>query len=119
MSKHLLVVDDQMDIILFIKDRLENLGYTVSTAMNGKEGLEIIESQAIHGLLLDLEMPVMDGLTMIRELQKRLIRIPIIVMSTDPSGFSMAKAIVSGAQDYLFKPISFDMLETKCRQLFD
>ena len=119
MTKRLLIVDDQIDIVLFLKDRLENIGYEIRTAGNGEEGLQVIEQEPIDGILLDLEMPVMDGLTMIKGLQTRLKRIPIIVMSADTTGGAMVEAIVSGAQDYLFKPISDVMLESKCRQIFD
>lgn len=119
MAKHLLIVDDQLDIVLFLKDRLEDYGYEISTAANGAEGLQIVETQPIDGIILDLEMPVMDGLTMLKHLRKRLLRPPVIVMSTDPTGSPMAEAIVNGAQDYLFKPIESETLINKCHQLFE
>lgn len=119
MPKLILIIDNEIDIIHFLKDRLEEIGYEISTAGNGEEGLKIIETQRIDGIILDLEMPIMDGLTMIKHLQKRLDRIPIIVMSADPTGSLMIEAIKKGAQDYLFKPISSVALTTKCRQLFD
>ena len=119
MPKRILIVDDEIDIIYFLKDRLEELGYEITTAENGAEGLRIVETQHIDGIILDLEMPVMDGLTMITHLQKRLIRIPILVMSADPTGSLMIEAIVKGAQDYLFKPIASSTLSSKCRQLFE
>ena len=119
MPKRLLVVDDQLDTILFLKDRLEGQGYEISTAANGEEGLQMIETQKIDGILLDLEMPVMDGLTMLKHLRKQFPQTPVIVMSTDPTGSPMAEAIVNGAQDYLFKPILSETLISKCRQLFE
>lgn len=69
MAKHLLIIDDHMDILLLLKDRLEDLGYEITTASNGEEGLECIERQSIDGILLDLEMPAMDGLTLISTLR--------------------------------------------------
>ena len=119
MPKRLLIVDDQVDILLFLKDRLERCGYQITTAENGEEGLNIIDREPIDGILLDLEMPVMDGITMIKHLQHHLPRIPIIAMSADQAGTSLIEAISNGAQDYLFKPIAIATLLKKCQQHFE
>jgi CheY-like chemotaxis protein len=118
MSKCILVVDDQETIILFLRDRLEKLGYKVTTASNGLEGLEVLKTEPITGILLDLEMPFMDGLTMLNRLRQKFSTIPVIVMSADPTRSTMIKAIEGGARDYLFKPISDYILKHKCLRLF-
>jgi DNA-binding response OmpR family regulator len=106
MGRRILIVDDQETIILFLRDRLEKLGYEVTTASNGLEGLEILKRESFTGILLDLEMPIMDGLTMLNRLRQKFSTVPVIVMSADPTRSTMIKAIEGGARDYLFKPIS-------------
>lgn len=118
MGKRILVVDDQETIILFLRDRLEKLGFEVATASNGLEGLEVLKAESITGILLDLEMPIMDGLTMLNRLRQRSATLPVIVMSADPTRSTMNKAIEGGARDYLFKPISDYILKHKCLRLF-
>jgi DNA-binding response OmpR family regulator len=118
MSKRILIVDDQETIILFLRDRLEKLGFEVAIASNGLEGLEILRTESVKGILLDLEMPIMDGLTMLNRLGERSTTVPVIVMSADPTRSTMIKAIKCGARDYLFKPISDYILKHKCLRLF-
>jgi DNA-binding response OmpR family regulator len=118
MGKRILIVDDQASIAQFLRDRLEKLGFEVETAANGLEGMEILRTVTINGILLDLEMPVMDGLTMLSRLRQIATTVPVIAMSADPTRSAMIKAIESGARDYLFKPISEDILKHKCLRLF-
>lgn len=118
MGKRILIVDDHQDICLSLGDRLEELGFAVSMASNGMEGLARLQEDVFQGILLDLEMPVMDGLTMLNQLQTQSNTIPVIVMSGDPTRTAMIKAIESGARDYLTKPISDVILKYKCLRLF-
>jgi DNA-binding response OmpR family regulator len=118
MGKRILIIDDQATIVLFLRDRLEKLGFEVETASNGLEGMEIFRTVTINGILLDLEMPVMDGLAMLGRLRQMATTVPVIAMSADPTRSTMIKAIESGAEDYLFKPISGDILKHKCLRLF-
>jgi DNA-binding response OmpR family regulator len=118
MSKRILIVDDQETIVLFLRERLEKLGFDVSTASNGVEGLEVLRTESINGILLDLEMPIMDGLTMLNRLRQRSSTVPVIVMSADPTRTTMIKAIEGGARDYLFKPISGEILKHKRHRIF-
>lgn len=118
MGKRVLIVDDQVTIVLFLRHRLEKLGFEVKTASNGLEGLEVLRTESVNGILLDLEMPIMDGLTMLNHLRQQSTTVPVIVMSADPTRSTMIKAIEVGARDYLFKPISGDILKHKCLRIF-
>ena len=118
MGRRILIVDDQETIVLYLRDRLEKLGFEVATASNGLEGLEVLKMESINGILLDLEMPIMDGLTMLNRLGQQSTTVPVVVMSADPTRSTMVKAIKSGALDYLFKPISEDILKHKCLRIF-
>lgn len=117
-QKRILIVDDQETIRLFLRDRLEQLGFAISLASNGMKGMALLQKHSINGILLDLEMPVMGGLAMLDQLRKQSYTIPVIVMSADPTQTTMINAIKAGARDYLTKPLSFEILQYKCVRLF-
>jgi len=114
----LLVVEDEEDISLMLQDRLMSLGYYVTIAQNGAEGIAILERMTFDGILLDIQMPVMDGLTMLRHARELDSSIPIIVMSAEVNRDRLIQAIEQGANDYLLKPIDIDLLSKKCSLLF-
>ena len=117
-GKCLLVVDDDQDVLLFLGERLHALGYDVLTAGNGKEGLETLHSQSVDGVLLDLNMPVMGGMTMLEKLGNLSPSPPVIVMSANVHRPELLEAISKGALDWIFKPIDQDELARKCFRLF-
>ena len=116
--KCILVVDDDPDVLLFLEDRLNALGYDVLTAGNGKEALETLHSQSVDGVLLDLNMPVMGGMIMLEKLGNPFENPPIIVMSGNAHRSELLAAMSKGALDWLFKPIDQDELARKCFRLF-
>ena len=116
--KCILVVDDDQDVLLFLGDRLKALGYDVLTAGNGKEGLETLHSQSVDGVLLDLNMPVMGGMTMLEKLGNLSPSPPVIVMSAIGNRSELLEAVLKGALDFLIKPIDQDELASKCLRLF-
>ena len=116
--KCILIVDDDADILLFLRDRLNALGYDVLTATNGKEGLDFLQHQSVAGVLLDLYMPVMGGIFMLEQLAQSSTIPPVIVMSDTEHRSELQLAIVKGAMDFLIKPIAQDQLTSKCARLF-
>jgi two-component system chemotaxis response regulator CheB len=83
-------------------------------ANNGAEALKVLPMFPVVGVLLALEMPVMDGLTFLRERQRQHIPVPIIVMSAGKDRDKFLEAIQLGAMDYLKKPIDTMLLAQKC-----
>ncbi len=118
MALSLLVVEDEPDISCMLQDRLSFFGYYVTLAMNGTEGISILERMAIDGILLDIHMPVMDGLTMLRQIHDRYPLVPVMAMSTETNKEKLIQAIELGAKDYLLKPINVDLLFKKCSLIF-
>lgn len=104
-----LVVDDDPDILDAICDILEVEHYRVSRARNGVEALECVEAERPAVILLDLMMPVMDGVTFAHELRERpaVSDVPILVISADGNP---ARAASVGARGYLAKPFDIDTL---------
>jgi CheY-like chemotaxis protein len=108
-SPLVLVVDDDPDILDAICDILESEGYRVSRARHGVEALQRVESERPAIILLDLMMPVMDGLTFAQHLRERPQgrAIPIVVISAEGNP---QRAAAVGAQGYLAKPFDIDAL---------
>ena len=117
-QKCILIVDDDEDVLLFLEDRLNALGYDVLTAGNGQEGLDVLQRQSVNGVLLDLDMPVMGGITMLEKLGSCPTFPPVIVMSANDHLSELQQAIIKGAMDFFIKPISQNALTSKCLRLF-
>ena len=104
-----LVVDDDPDILEAICDVLEVEGYRVARARQGQEALERVGEERPRAILLDLMMPVMDGIAFAEALRARTggERIPIVVISADGNP---QRAVAVGAQGFLAKPFDIDAL---------
>lgn len=117
-SKCILVVDDDEDIRLTLTDQLLAMGYEVCHAANGREALDMLSLRTIDGMLVDVQMPVMDGWIMLEQLHQRHVHIPVVVMSADHPGDTAPKAREYGAQGYLPKPFNYSHVEATCYRVF-
>ena len=104
----ILVVDDDQDIQEVLKDRLESLGYGVLAASNGREALELLEKQSPQMLLLDIEMPLMNGLEVLREIRRRESDIPVVMVTAYGTIERAVQAMREGAYDFITKPFEPD-----------
>ncbi|MGD9851954.1 MAG: response regulator [Nitrospirales bacterium] len=118
MPPSILVVDDDQDISLMLQDRLTLLGFHASTASHGAEGMAMFEILVFDGILLDIQMPVMDGLTMLEKVRERFPKMPVIVMTAELNKEKILQAMERGANDYLLKPIDLDLFAKKCHAVF-
>ena len=114
-SGRLLVVDDNKVNRILLTRSLEQQGHTVEMAENGKNGLEILRSQAFDLVLLDIEMPEMDGYQVLEAClnDTDLRNIPIIMTSSMDELDSVVKCIELGAEDYLNKPVNPVLLKAR------
>ncbi|WP_072680050.1 response regulator [Arcobacter sp. LA11] len=104
----LLFVEDEEDLIEIITDTLTKLDANFLTACNGQEALKLIdENSDIDVIITDINMPIMNGLDMIKEIQKRGIKLPIIIMSAHTELDYLNKAKDLGVVEYLLKPFDF------------
>ncbi len=115
----ILVVDDEPDIIEILHFNLENEGYQVFTAVNGKEALKLAEMHIPHLIILDLMMPVMDGIETCERLRmdKKFNNSLIMFLSARGEDYSQVAAFESGADDYVTKPIKPRILNSKVKAL--
>ena len=102
---NILVVDDEKEIADLVEIYLVSDGYKVFKANNAKEGLEILDQEEIHLVLLDIMMPGMDGLEMCRKIRETN-NIPIIMLSAKSTDLDKILGLGTGADDYVVKPFS-------------
>jgi DNA-binding response OmpR family regulator len=101
----ILVADDEVEIADLISIHLEKEGYHVIKAFNGQEAMQVIQSQQIDLLILDIMMPKMDGYEVTRQVREEY-NMPIIFLSARTSDFDKVHGLVIGADDYMTKPFT-------------
>ena len=117
MDHNILVVEDEKGIREAIQIYLKNQGYRVFLAENGQEGLNIIKRETINLAVVDIMMPVMDGITMTMEVRKDY-DFPIIFLSTKSEDIDKITGLNIGADDYITKPFgSMELLARVRSQL--
>ena len=111
----LLVVDDNRVNRLLLGRALEQLGHSVTFAENGRQALEALRQRPVDLILLDIEMPEMDGYQVLDALRSdpHLRDIPVVMMSSVEEVDSVARCIEMGAEDYLFKPVNPVLLRAR------
>ncbi|PKM60152.1 MAG: DNA-binding response regulator [Firmicutes bacterium HGW-Firmicutes-4] len=107
--KKVLVVDDEPKIIEVVESFLESKGFTVFTAENGKQALEIFDRENIALIVLDLMLPDMTGEEICVQIRKKS-RVPIIMLTAKIEESDMLKGLNIGADDYITKPFSLKAL---------
>ena len=105
--KRILVVDDALTVRLFYRDVLERAGFEVAEAGNGIEGLERALGGGFDLLLVDINMPLMDGYEMVRHLREDpgLHSVPVVAISTEAKDADVERAYRAGANVYMIKPV--------------
>ena len=116
--KTILVVEDSDDIRTTLRHFLQMRGYAVAEATNGQEAVEFVERRCPDLILMDLNMPVMDGLAAterIRQCREICNRVPILAVTAYDT-YGMKEAVLeAGCNDYILKPIEFDRLDDMIR----
>lgn len=115
----ILVIDDQPDSILLLRERLKRQGYTVYTASSGMEGLELAVQLKPDAILLDIMMPDIDGYAVCRQLQSdpETAIIPILFVSARIQPEDVQEGFQAGASDYIKKPVEFVELSERIASL--
>jgi DNA-binding response OmpR family regulator len=104
-SISILVADDEEEIANLIAIHLEKEGYLVYKALDGEEALQVIQTQSIDLVILDIMMPKMDGYEVTRQIREQH-NMPIIFLSAKTSDFDKVHGLVIGADDYMTKPFT-------------
>ena len=118
-GKTILVAEDVASNYLFIDILLRSENYDVIHAMNGYEAVETVRRQAVDLVLMDLKMPVMDGLTAIEKIREFKPDLPIIVLTASILPSNRETAFHVGCNDYMTKPIDSKFLMETIAIYFD
>ena len=114
MTTHILVVDDHASVRTALQVVLEDAGYAVTTATDGREALQCILTERPDLVLTDLHMPVMDGRELLAALRARALEVPVVLMSLDADVRTVAQRVQAAGA--LPKPFALDhLLETIAR----
>lgn len=119
MSLKVLVVDDSMFMRRSIKNMIESLGYfVVGEAKTGEEAVALCRSLSPELVTMDIEMPDMNGIEAVRKLRLVKRSVKIIMITSSGREEIVMKAIRSGANSYILKPLKIEALEDKIRKIF-
>jgi two-component system, OmpR family, response regulator len=113
----LLVVEDDPTIASFLVKGLQEAGYAVDAADEGTRGLQLALSEPYDAAVLDLMLPGRDGLSVLEELRRRRIAIPVLILSAKRSVDDRVKGLQAGGDDYLTKPFAFSELLARIQAL--
>jgi len=113
----MLVVEDEPSLLRTIGKRLKESGYSVDMAEDGEEGLDFAKMIEYDCIILDLMLPVMDGLTVLKKLRMKKIGTPVLILTARDAIEDRVRGLDMGADDYLVKPFSFDELLARVRAL--
>ncbi len=114
---HILIVEDHETVAQNMRQFLEIQQYSVSLAHDGNDGLEKAMTQAVDLLILDINLPGMDGYVLCRMLREHGKRMPILMLTARAKQQEMIEGLNLGADDYLTKPFDLDVLLARVRAL--
>ena len=115
MKDRILLADDEKDLARATKMILEFSGYEVDVAYNGKEALEKAGEKNYDVIILDIMMPIMDGIEALKEIRKSNIEVPIILLTAKAGIDDKVEGLDAGANDYLTKPFNKEELLARIR----
>lgn len=113
----LLVVEDEKKVAAFLKKGLEEEGYVVEVSYNGREGLHLALQRQYHVIVLDINIPGMDGLTVLKRMREEKLKTPVLLLTVRSTIEDKVLGLDQGADDYLAKPFAFQELLARIRSL--
>lgn len=114
----ILVVEDERDLLESIGEGLEIDGYCVDLCDDGAQALEMAQIESYDLILLDLNLPGMDGLDILKTLRSEHSECKVLILSARSAVADRVTGLDAGADDYLVKPFAFEELEARIRNLF-
>ena len=113
----LLVVEDEKHLNKTLTERLTKIGYTVDSCIDGEDALYYIENTSYDGIILDVMMPKINGFEVLKTMRGKKILTPALMLTAKDSDEDIIKGLDTGANDYLTKPFSFDVLCARIRAM--
>ncbi|MBE6966244.1 MAG: response regulator transcription factor [Ruminococcaceae bacterium] len=113
----LLVVEDEKHLNKTLTERLTKIGYTVDSCFDGEDALYYIENTRYDGIILDVMMPKINGFEVLRTMRNNKILTPVLMLTAKDSDEDIINGLDLGANDYLTKPFSFNVLCARLRAM--
>ena len=113
----LLLIEDDLKIADFVSKGLKQAGFVVEHASDGNSGLQLAIGSSYDVAVIDIMLPGLDGLTIIDELRRRRIKLPVIILSAKRSIDERVEGLYAGGDDYLTKPFAFSELLARIQAL--
>ncbi len=113
----ILIVEDEKSLADIIKKGLEEEDYSVDVAYNGEDGLFMAQNEPSDIIILDIMLPIIDGMTILRRIRKAGVKTPVLMLTAKDGMADKVSGLDSGADDYLTKPFHFEELLARIRAL--
>lgn len=113
----LLLAEDERDMNLIISKKLSNAGYAIDSCYDGEEALYLIENTDYDAIILDIMMPKIDGLSLLKKIRNKNNTTPVLLLTAKDAIEDRVAGLDSGANDYLVKPFALDELLARIRVL--
>ncbi len=113
----ILIVEDEKSLADVVKKGLEEEGYAVDAAYDGEDGLFMAENEPSDLIILDIMLPIIDGMTILRRIRKAGVKTPVLMLTAKDAVTDKVSGLDSGADDYLTKPFHFEELLARIRVL--
>jgi DNA-binding response OmpR family regulator len=113
----ILIVEDETDLAEIIKEGLEKQSFAVDICFDGEEGFFMAETYAYDAVILDIMLPLMDGLTLLKKLRAKKVRVPVLMLTARGTMADKVKGLDTGADDYLAKPFEFPELISRLKAI--
>ena len=112
-GRTIMIVEDYNDTRILLRRVLERLGYTVLEASNGQEAVDIAGREHPDLILMDLDLPILDGIAATQRIRKQpeMEKVPIVAVTAYPMSYTHVKAFAKGCSEYMAKPIDTTELE--------
>lgn len=114
---HILIVDDELEFLELMTNRLQKRGFTVVTCSSGESALEAIGKEAFDAMVLDVKMPGMDGIEVLQRVKQGQPDLPVLLLTGHASVEAAMTGVESGAADYLLKPVPFNDLVVRLQDM--
>src|SRR5690625_418677 len=111
----ILIAEDEERIATFVQSGLESNGFTTTVVADGQSAYETARLQDHDLIILDLGLPQMDGMTVLRSLREERVAVPVLILTARDSVTDTVAGLAGGADDYLAKPFAFDELLARVR----
>jgi DNA-binding response OmpR family regulator len=116
MADSILLIDDEKQFVVTMAKRLRKRGFLVTEAGGGLEGLRILENAPVDVVVLDVGMPDMDGIQVLREIKMRFPQVQVLMLTGHADMEVAISGMAMGAFDYLMKPVELEVLVGKIRE---